>query len=56
VSVTTTPRTLTGKKLETPVKRILQGAQPAQVVSRDGLADPGALDAFVAYARERRSV
>jgi acetoacetyl-CoA synthetase len=47
------PRTLTGKKLELPVKRILLGAQAADVASRDALADPGAIDAFVAYAERR---
>jgi acetoacetyl-CoA synthetase len=46
------PRTLTGKKLETPVKRILGGAQPETVASRDALADPTALDAFAAFARD----
>ena len=47
------PRTLTGKKLETPVKRILRGEAADRVASRDALADPAALDAFVALARER---
>jgi acetoacetyl-CoA synthetase len=45
------PRTLTGKKLELPVKRILQGHRPEDVASRDALADPSAIDAFVGYAR-----
>ena len=39
------PRTLTGKKLETPVKRILRGAAVEAVASRDSLLDPTALDA-----------
>jgi acetoacetyl-CoA synthetase len=47
------PRTLTGKKLELPVKRMLLGTAPARVASRDALADPGALDAFATYARSR---
>ena len=42
------PRTLTGKKLEAPVKRILLGTPPDQVTSRDALLDPSALDAFIA--------
>ena len=41
-------------KLELPVKRILQGAAPEAVASRDALALPAALDAFVAYAAARR--
>ncbi len=48
------PRTLTAKKLELPVKRILLGAPAAEVASRDALAQPDALDAFVAYASQRR--
>jgi acetoacetyl-CoA synthetase len=47
------PRTLTSKKLELPVKRILLGATAADVASRDALADPGALDAFVDFAAGR---
>ena len=41
------PRTLSGKKLEVPVKKILTGADPARVASRDSLANPEALDFFV---------
>ena len=44
------PRTLTGKKLETPVKQILRGTPVERVASRDALLDPAALDAFVALA------
>ena len=47
------PRTLTGKKLEAPVKRILRGEPAERVASRDSLADPTALDAFVDLAAER---
>ncbi|MGQ0466684.1 MAG: acetoacetate--CoA ligase [Sporichthyaceae bacterium] len=50
-AVPAVPRTLTGKKLEVPVKRILQGAPPETAASRGALADPGALDAYVALAR-----
>ncbi len=48
------PRTLTGKKLEMPVKRILQGAEIESVASRDSLLDPAALDPFIAMARAAR--
>ncbi len=47
------PRTLTGKKLELPVKRILQGAERDDVVRSDALLDPGSIDAFVDYASSR---
>src|SRR4029077_13594885 len=53
VAVHAVPRNLTGKKLELPIKRILQGVPAAQVVSRDALADPTSLDDFVALAAER---
>jgi acetoacetyl-CoA synthetase len=53
VSVPAIPRTLTAKKLEAPVKRILLGARPDEVASRDAMAEPNALDAFVEFARER---
>ncbi|MEA5367287.1 acetoacetate--CoA ligase [Amycolatopsis sp., V23-08] len=44
------PRNRTGKKLELPVKKILLGARPEDVVGRDVLADPTALDPFQARA------
>jgi acetoacetyl-CoA synthetase len=47
------PRTLTAKKLELPVKRILLGTPASDVASRDALADPQALDAFVDFAQRR---
>ena len=45
------PRTLSGKLLEIPVKRILMGQDPGKVSSRDALADPDALDWFARFAR-----
>ena len=47
------PRTLSGKILEVPVKRILLGAEPENVASRDSLANPSALDWFVEWSRSR---
>ncbi|MDX6587978.1 MAG: acetoacetyl-CoA synthetase [Solirubrobacterales bacterium] len=46
------PRTLSGKVLEVPVKRILMGTPPEQAASRDSLANPLALDPFVELARD----
>jgi acetoacetyl-CoA synthetase len=46
------PRTLSGKIVEVPVKRILMGADPTKVVSRDSLANPEALDYFVTLAAD----
>ena len=51
VAVPSIPRTLTGKKLELPVKNILTGAEAEDVASKDALVDPSSLDAFVDYAR-----
>ena len=47
------PRTLTGKKLEAPVKRILRGEPADAVASRGALAEPDAIAAFVRFAEER---
>ncbi len=44
------PRTLNGKKLEVPVKRVLSGQPLAQAVSTSAIANPAALDAFVRFA------
>jgi acetoacetyl-CoA synthetase len=44
------PRTLSGKKLEVPIKRILMGASREQVINRGTLANPGAVDALLAAA------
>jgi len=44
------PRTLSGKLLEVPVKRILGGTAPERAASRDSLANPAALDWFATFA------
>ncbi len=54
IAVPSIPRTLNGKKCEVPVKRILAGTPVEQAVSRDALADPAGLDAFLAAARAPR--
>lgn len=51
LTVTGIPRTLTGKKCEVPVKRILEGASPEKAVSRSALQNPEALEAFIHLAR-----
>jgi acetoacetyl-CoA synthetase len=50
--ITEVPRTLSGKVLEVPVKRILMGTPPAQAASVESLANPASLDYFVALAGE----
>jgi acetoacetyl-CoA synthetase len=48
------PRTLSGKVLEVPVKRILMGTPAEQAASRDSLANPAALDYFTEMAASLR--
>jgi acetoacetyl-CoA synthetase len=47
------PRTLNGKKLEVPVKRLLEGVAIEKAVSTGAVADPDALEPFLAFARDR---
>ncbi len=47
------PRTLSGKILEVPVKRILSGTPADQAASRESLANPEALDYFVSLAADQ---
>jgi acetoacetyl-CoA synthetase len=53
LAVPSIPRTLSGKKLEVPVKRILTGTAPDVAAARGSLADPTSLDAFAELAEER---
>jgi acetoacetyl-CoA synthetase len=55
IAVPAVPHNRTGKKLELPVKRLLQGGALSEVATTDSLADPFALDAFVEHARARRA-
>jgi acetoacetyl-CoA synthetase len=52
-SVASVPRTLSGKKLEVPAKRILSGMPADQAASRGALANPESLDAIEELARRR---
>ncbi|MFM8985140.1 MAG: acetoacetate--CoA ligase [Planctomycetia bacterium] len=55
VAIAAVPRTLSGKKLEVPVKKILLGARAAEVASPDALANPQSLAAFEAHAARLRA-
>ena len=57
VAVPAIPRTLTGKKMEVPVKRLFLGRSLEEVAAAGAIADPHALDFFVDYASdlERRA-
>ena len=47
------PRTLSGKKQELPIKKLLLGHPLEKVLNREAMANPGCLDWYVAFARER---
>jgi acetoacetyl-CoA synthetase len=51
-AITEVPRTLSGKKLEVPVKRVLSGVPLEKAVSEGALANPDAIHQVVALARE----
>ena len=53
VAVPAVPRTLSGKKLEVPVKRMLLGEPIERIVNRDAMADPVSLDWYVEFAAKR---
>lgn len=53
IEVPEIPRTLSGKKLEVPVKKLLLGGDPAKVVNRDSMVNPDSFDIFIDYANDR---
>jgi acetoacetyl-CoA synthetase len=53
IEVKEVPRTLSGKKLEVPVKKLLLGHAADKVVNRDSMANPDSFDFFIAYADAR---
>jgi acetoacetyl-CoA synthetase len=53
IAVSEIPLTLTGKKTEVPVKKLLMGMPVEQAVSLDALKNPHAMPFFVAFAQQR---
>jgi acetoacetyl-CoA synthetase len=53
-AIPSVPRTLNGKKLEVPVRRILSGAAAAEVANVGAMANPESLDFFVKLAAARK--
>ena len=51
------PRTLSGKKQELPIKKLLLGHAIEKVINKDAMANPGCLDWYLAFAKDyaRRS-
>lgn len=52
LAVPEVPRTLNGKKLEVPVKKILSGTPPEEAASKDSLSNPNSLDRFAELAEK----
>ena len=52
-AVTQIPRTLSGKKQELPIKKLLLGQPLDKVVNRDAMANPDCLDWYIELARVR---
>lgn len=53
IQVDEVPRTISGKKLEVPVKKLLLGGDPAKVVNRDAMANPDCFEVYMDYACAR---
>jgi acetoacetyl-CoA synthetase len=49
VQVSDIPYTISGKKMETPVKKILMGADPGQTASKDTMRNPSAFDEYLKF-------
>ena len=47
------PRTLSGKKQELPIKKLLLGQPLEKVINKEAMANPGCLDWYVDFARQR---
>jgi acetoacetyl-CoA synthase len=54
IQVPAIPTTLTGKKLEVPVRKILMGVPLENAANTSAMADPSSLDAFLDYARTQK--
>ena len=54
IQVAAIPVTLTGKKMEVPVRRILQGMTPEAAANVNAMANPAALEEFIGYARTQQ--
>ena len=55
IKIDEVPRTLSGKKLEVPIKRLLLGSDPKTVVNRESMANPESFEFFTTYAKNKTS-
>jgi len=53
ININEVPRTLSGKKLEVPIKKLLLGSDPKTVVNRESMANPSSFEFFVTYAKNQ---
>ncbi|MFZ2738987.1 MAG: acetoacetate--CoA ligase [Burkholderiaceae bacterium] len=53
IQVSEIPRTLTGKKQELPIKKLLLGQKLEKVLNQDAMANPACLDWYVKFAAQR---
>jgi len=53
--VTEIPRTLSGKKQELPIKKLLLGQPLDKVINKEAMANPGCLDWYVTFAAEHQA-
>ena len=51
-AVTEIPRTLSGKKQELPIKKLLLGHPIEKVINKDAMVNPGCLDWYLAFAQD----
>ncbi len=56
VQVEEIPYTMTGKKLEVPVKKILMGGDVTQVVNRDAMKNPHSIEFFITFSQRAAGV
>jgi acetoacetyl-CoA synthetase len=52
-AVPAVPRTLSGKKMELPVKKLLLGGDPAKLMNRDAMANAASVDWFLSFVQSR---
>jgi acetoacetyl-CoA synthetase len=52
LAVAEIPRTLSGKKQELPIKKLLLGHPLEKVINKDAMANPGCLDWYLAFAQD----
>jgi acetoacetyl-CoA synthetase len=52
IVITEVPRTLNGKKLEVPIKKLFMGVPPDKAISVDSMSNPRAMEYFIEFARK----